>query len=181
MICTAQDALAYVQGLQGEWPHALASREITMRAFEGSDNRLIPMVNDPGLAEALLETGQVEEAGRTARDVLEINRKSKSPIPEARTLRVLGRIHAHLEEFDAAEKAYADAVKLCEEWDSQLIMGRILLDSASLQAAHESKQAAAATLQRSLEIFEAAGAKYWIDRARAALDQLTLQGVPRDG
>ncbi|TDI84811.1 MAG: hypothetical protein E2O74_04490 [Chloroflexi bacterium] len=181
MIGTAQDGLAYVQGLQGEWQQALTSREVTVKAHEGSDNRLIPMVNGPGLAEALLETGQVEEAAKTARDVLDLARESKSPIQEARTLRVLGRIHAHLEEFDAAEKAYADAVKFCEEWGGQLLAGRVMLDWSLLQAAQESKQRAAATLEASLKIFEAAGAKFWVDRARAAIDQLTLQEESRDG
>ena len=139
------------------------------------------MANGPGLAEALLETGRVDEAGELVQDVIQIDRESESPIPEARALRILGRIHAHRGDTELATKAFANAVKLCEEWDSQLLAGRILIDWASLQATHESKQTAAATLQRSLEIFEAAGAKYWIDRARAALDQLTLQGVPRDG
>ena len=181
MIGTAQDSLAYVQGLQGEWQQALTSRELTTKALEGSDNQLIPMANGPGLAEALLETGRVDEAGELVQDVIQIDRESESPIPEARALRILGRIHAHRGDTELATKAFANAVKLCEEWDSQLLAGRILIDWASLQATHESKQTAAATLQRSLEIFEAAGAKYWIDRARAALDQLTLQGVPRDG
>ncbi len=180
MICTAQDALAYLQGLQGEWQQALASREVTVKAFEGSDNRLIPMVNGPGLAEALLETGQDEEADKIAQDVLGIARESKSPVPEARALRALGRVHAHRDESDAAAQAYADAVKLCEEWGSQLLAGRILIDWASLQAAHESKRMAASTLKRTLEIFDAAGAKYWVDRARAALDGLALEGASQD-
>lgn len=177
MICVAHDALAYFQALQGDWEQALASRMVTMKAFEGSDNRLIPMVNGPGLAEALLETGRVEEAREVVHDVLEIARESKSPIQEARSLRVLGRIHAHLEEFDAAEKAYADAVKLCQKWGGQLFAGRVMVDWATLQAAQESKQRAAATLEASLKIFQTAGAKFWIDRARVLLNDLALDEV----
>lgn len=55
-----------------------------------------------------------------------------------------------------------------------------MFDWALLQAAQESKQRAAATLEASLKIFEASGAKFWVDRARVAIDQLTLQGVSRD-
>ncbi len=181
MICTAQDALAYLHGLQGEWQQALASRNVTVKAAEGSDNRIIPMLNAPGLAEALLEIGQVGEADEVVRDVLDIARESRSPIQEARTLRVRGRIHAHEDEVGLASKAFAEALRLCEEWNSQLLAGRILVDWASLQVAHESKQTAAATLERSLKIFEAAGAKYWVNRARAALDELAPEGVSQDG
>jgi len=180
MIATAQDALAYLHELGGEWQQALTIRGVTVEAALGSDNRLIPMINGPGLAEAFLETEQLDKAEELIQEVLQITGRDRYPAPAARALRVLGRIRARRGEAELASKSFAEALSLCEEWDSQLIMGRILLDSASLQAAGESKQAAA-TLQRSLEIFEAAGAKFWVDRAHAALDQLTLQGVPRDG
>ena len=114
MICVAQDALAYLHGLNGEWQQALESRQVTVEAARGSDNRLIPMINNPGLAEALLETGRADEAAR------------------------------HLEEG---------------------------------LATHESEQSAASTLKRSLEIFEAAGAKYWVDRTVAAIEELSGGGA----
>jgi tetratricopeptide (TPR) repeat protein len=173
MICVAQDALAYLHGLHGEWQQALESREVTVEAAEGSDNGLIPMINSPGLAEALLETGRADKATRRLDEGLAIARESNSPFPEARALRVLGRIHAHREEAESASKIFADAVKICEEWGSQLLMGRILLDWASLQAAQDSRQTAASTLKRSLDIFETAGAKYWVERTWASLVELS--------
>ena len=72
-------------------------------------------------------------------------------------------------------------MKLCQKWGGQLFAGRVMVDWATLQAAQESKQRAAATLDASLKIFQTAGAKFWVDRVRAAIDQLTLQGVSRDG
>ena len=177
MICVAQDALAYLHGLNGEWQQALESRQVTVEAARGSDNRLIPMINNPGLAEALLETGRADEAARHLEEGLAIAGESNSPFPEARALRVLGRIYAHQEEAELASKIFASALKICEEWGSQLLAGRILLDWASLQATHESEQSAASTLKRSLEIFEAAGAKYWVDRTVAAIEELSGGGA----
>ena len=52
-----------------------------------------------------------------------------------------------------------------------------MVDWATLQAAQESKQRAAATLEASLKIFQTAGAKFWIDRARVLLNDLALDEV----
>jgi serine/threonine protein kinase/tetratricopeptide (TPR) repeat protein len=180
MICIAQDSLAYLQSLQGDWEQALASRMVTMNAFEGSDNRLIPMDNGPGLAEALFETGQAEEAEKVLEDVLEIARESNSAIPEARALRVLGRVHAHNENVEPASNAFSDALNLCEEWDSQLLAGRILLDWASLETFHGLQEAAVGKLERALEIFETSGAKFWVNQTQAALDELANEGVAQN-
>jgi tetratricopeptide (TPR) repeat protein len=181
MIAVAQDALAYLHELRGEWQQAHAVRDVTVEAARGLDNRLVPMINDPGLAEALLAAGQDEKAEDLVREVLQITERAKYPIPAARGLRVLGRIYAFREELESASEVFAEALKLCEEWNSHLIAGRILLDWAGLEVAQGSREAAAGKLERSLDIFNAAGATYWVDRARMALDELAVEGASQDG
>jgi tetratricopeptide (TPR) repeat protein len=176
MIATAQDALAYLHELRGEWQQAHDVRGVTVEAAQESDNRLIPMINDPGLAEALLETEQFDEAEELVQEVLQTTGRDRYPVQAARALRVLGRIHANRSKAEAAAEAFAEALRLCDEWNSQLLAGRILLDWASLEAVHGSKEEATSKLERSLEIFESAGAKYWIDRAKAALAEQSADG-----
>jgi tetratricopeptide (TPR) repeat protein len=142
MIATAQDTLAYLHELRGEWQEAIAVRGVTIEAALGTDNRLIPMINDPGLAEGLLETEQIDRAEEIIQDVLQISGRDRYPIPAARALRVFGRIHAHREEFEPAAETYAEALRICEEWKSRLLAGRVLLDWAALEAAQGSGEAA---------------------------------------
>jgi serine/threonine protein kinase/tetratricopeptide (TPR) repeat protein len=180
MIATAQDALAYLPELQGDWQKARAIRGVTVEAALGTDNRLIPMVNGPGLAEALLEAKQVDEADELVQGVLQISERNRYPVVAARALRVLGRIHAHREEFEQAAETFAEALMICEKWNSRLLAGRILLDWAALEAAQGSTEAAEGKLERALEIFESSGAKFWVERTRAALDELALEEVSQD-
>ncbi|MFQ5931730.1 MAG: AAA family ATPase, partial [Nitrospiraceae bacterium] len=138
MISTAHDALGYLQRLRGKWQQALANRKITAEAAEGTDNRLFPMDHGPGTAESLLAAERIDEAIEVVEEVLQIARESDSPHPEAKALRVLGRIHAHMGEAELAAEAFADALQLSEEWNCPLLAGRILLDWASLESLHGS-------------------------------------------
>ena len=180
MIATAQDALAYVHELRGEWQDAQAVREVTIEAAVGTDNRLIPMVNGPGLAEALLEAKQVDDADELVQEVLQISERARYPVVAARAIRVMARIHAHRDETEKAAEAFAEALRLCEEWNSQMLAGRILLDWAALESAQGSTDPAASKLERALEIFESTGAKYWLDRTQAALDELAQEGASQE-
>jgi tetratricopeptide (TPR) repeat protein/predicted Ser/Thr protein kinase len=181
MISEAQGAAVYLQGLRGEWLPALENCKVTIEASEGTDNRLIPMINGPGLAEALLEAGQVEKAEEVLLEVLQIARESNSPIPQALLLRIQGRLFLNKVDEKSATEVFAEALRLCEESGGQLLSGRILLDWASLEAIHGSKEAAASKLEQAMEIFEAAEAKYWIRRTRMALDELASERVSPDG
>jgi tetratricopeptide (TPR) repeat protein len=178
MIATAQDALAYLHELNGEWQQALAVRGVAVEAARGSDNRLIPMITGPGLAEALLEAEQdAKKAEELVQEALQITERAKYPIPAARALRVLGRIYAFREELESASEAFAEALKLCEEWNTHLIAGRILLDWASLENSQGAQDAAASKLERAMNIFETAQAEYWVKRTREALSELTTESA----
>jgi len=177
MIATAQDALAYLHELSGEWQQALAVRNVAVEAARGSDNRLVPMITGPGLAEALLEDGQDDKAEQLVQEALQITERARYPIPAARALRVLGRIHAHRDETEQAAEAFAEALKLCEEWNTHLIAGRILLDWALLENSRGDMDSPASKLEQAMEIFETAKAEYWVKRTREALSELATESV----
>jgi len=180
MIATAQDTLAYIHELRGEWQEAMEVRGVTIEAAQGSDNRLIPMISDPGLAEGLLETEQIDRAEELVQEVLQISGRDKYSVVAARALRILGKIHAHRDEVEQSAEAFAEALRICEEWNSRILEGRVLLDWAEIESAQASKDAAASKLERALEIFESSGANFWVDRTQAALDELAAEGVSQD-
>ena len=177
MIATAQDALAYLHELNGEWEQALAVRKVAVDAARGSDNLLVLMITGPGLAEALLEAEQDDKAEQLVQEALQITERAKYPIPAARALRVQGRIHEYRGELESASEAFAEALKLCEEWNTHLIAGRILLDWASLQNSRGAQDSAASKLERAMEIFDTAKAEYWVKRTREALSELATESA----
>jgi len=178
MIATAQDALAYLHELSGEWQQALAVRNVAVEAARGSDNRLVPMITGPGQAEALLEAEQdANKAEELVQEALQITERTRYPIPAARALRVLGRIHAFRDELELASETYDEAVKLCEGWNSHLIAGRILLAWASLENSRGAKNTAASKLERAMEMFETANAEYWVERTRKSSSELATESA----
>jgi tetratricopeptide (TPR) repeat protein len=179
MTCEALDARANLRELEGDWRGALESRARTVEAAADSDNRLIPMINGPGLAEAYLESGQLERALEALEPALQIARESNSPIPEARALRVRARIHAGQGEWEQAVADFSRAVELCEQWKSRLLLAQILLDWGQLQAEHEGPQLARKSLERALEIFTESGAHFWAGRTQRALRGLDAEGAER--
>jgi tetratricopeptide (TPR) repeat protein len=176
MTCEALDAGANLREIEGDWQGALESRMLTVQAAADSDNRLIPMINGPGLAEAYLELGQLERASESLEIALQIARESDSPIPEARSLRVRARIHAAQGEWDQALADFGRAVELCERWKGRLLLAQVLLDWGRLQADHEGQEPAGTTLHRALDIFTDCGAEFWIQRTRAALAEIERRG-----
>jgi len=178
MTCEALDAQANLCELGEDWQAALDVRMRTVQAAAGTDNRLIPMINGPGLAEAYLELGQLERASESLQIALQIALESDSPIPEARALRVRGRIRAAQGNWDQAVADFSRAVELCERWKSRLLLAQVLLDWGRLQADHEGQELARTTLHRALDIFTDCGAEFWVQRIRAALAELERRGVP---
>jgi tetratricopeptide (TPR) repeat protein len=177
MICVAQEALANLHGLRGDWSAALECLLRTVASATETDNRLIPMINGPGLAEARLELGQLEQASESVAPALQIARDSNSPIPEARALRVRARIHAAQGGWEQAAVDFRRAAELCEQWKSRLLLAQVLLDWGRLQAEHEGQVPARATLDRALGLFAESGAEFWVERTRAALDEIEQDGI----
>jgi tetratricopeptide (TPR) repeat protein len=177
MICEALDAQAHLHGLQGDWSAALECQLRTLEAAAETDNRLIPMINGPGLAEAYLELGQLDQASESLTPALQIARESGSPIPEARALRVRGRINAAQGDWEQAGVDFRQAAELCEQWKSRLLLAQVLLDWGRLQADHEGQVPARATLDRALGLFTESGAEFWVQRTRAAVDKLEQDAI----
>jgi tetratricopeptide (TPR) repeat protein len=177
MICVAQEALANLHGLRGDWSAALECLLRTVASATETDNRLIPMINGPGLAEARLELGQLEQASESVAPALQIARDSNSPIPGARALRVRARIHAAQGGWEQAAVDFRRAAELCEQWKSRLLLAQVLLDWGRLQAEHEGQVPARATLDRALGLFAESGAEFWVERTRAALDEIEQDGI----
>jgi len=176
MISEGLGALAYQHALRHEWQAALECRRRIAEAAEGTDNRIIPMFNGPGLAEAQLEIGQLEQASESLSPALQTARESGSPIPEARVLRVRARIHAAQGDWTQAVADFGHAAELCERWKSRLLLAQVLLDWGQLQAEHEGPQPARKSLERALEIFGECGAEFWVQRTRAALAEIERGG-----
>jgi tetratricopeptide (TPR) repeat protein len=143
------------------------------------DNRLIPMVNGPGHAEALLEIGELEKAAQVASESLAIARESGSPIPEAQALRVIGRVETAKSDFESSQKTFGGTAKICEEWKSRILLGQILVDWGRLLAMRGDADPARTTLERALETFQAYGAVFWVDRTRVLLEE-TASGRVRE-
>jgi len=177
MICEAQDALANIHALGSDWPAALECRLRTVDAGADTDNRLMPMINGPGLAEAYLELGQLEQASESLEPALRIARESGSPIPEAQALQVRARIHASQGDWEQAVADFRQAAGLCEQWKSRLLLAQVLLDWGQLQAVHEGEEPARATLERALATFAECGAEFWVRRTRAASDKIEQAGI----
>jgi tetratricopeptide (TPR) repeat protein len=179
MICEGLGALAYQHAQRREWKATLECRRRIAEAAEGTDNRLIPMLNGPGLAEAHLELGQLEQASKSLATALQTARESGSPIPEARALRVRARIQAAQGDWAQAVADFGRAAELCQQWQSRLLLAQVLLDWGQLQAGHEGPQPARKSLERALEIFAECGAHFWVGRTRDAIRQLAVQGADR--
>lgn len=175
MIVEAQAALSYIRGLQGDWKRALAAAEAGMKGAEGTDNRLIPMVGGPLLAEALLEVGRLDESEQLLQQVLAIARESKSSIAEIKSLRVLGRLLGHRGEVEPARDAFTRALDLCDEWKSTVMAGRVLLDWASLEADSGDQVEAMQKLEQAQQVLGSTDAGYWTNRMQARLDELSSE------
>jgi tetratricopeptide (TPR) repeat protein len=175
MTCQALDAQAYLCGLRGDWAAALQARQRVVEAAADTDNRLIPMANGPELAEAYFELGQPDHAGQPLESALRIARESDSAIPEARALRVRGRIRAAQGDWGGAQADFGRGVELCEQWKDRLLLARTLLDWGQLQAQRESGEAARKTLARALGIFSECGAQPWVKRTKRALQGLAAE------
>ena len=177
IICEGLGALAYQHALHHEWQATLECRLRIVEAAAGTDNRLIPMINGPGLAEAYLELGQLAQASESVTPALQIAKESGSPIPEARALQVRARIHAARGNWEQAVADSRQAAGLCEQWKSRLLLAQVLLDWGQLQAVHEGEEPARTTLERALATFAECGAEFWVQQTRAALDELEQDGI----
>jgi tetratricopeptide (TPR) repeat protein len=174
--CMAFDAQAYLCWLRGDWAAALEARQRIATAAADTDNRLIPMVNDPALAEVYLELGQPERALETLRLALQIAGESDSPIPQARALHARARIRFALGEADRGTADFRRAVEICERWKSRLLQAQVLLNWGRLQIEGEPPPAGRRTLQGALDLFAQCGAQHWVGQTRAALQEEAQRG-----
>lgn len=173
MIAEAHAARSYLEGLQGQWQSALGSAEVGMKRSENSDNRLIPMVVGPHLAEALIEAGRLAEVEDLLARVLTIARESNSVIVEAEALRVQGRLSARRGQVDRAKEHYTLALEACEQSHSMITAARILIDRAELHRLQGEREESRTSAQRALKMLDGSGAGFWIERAERALAEIT--------
>ena len=125
----------------------------------------------PDLAEALIATGQLEEAGTI---VAEMAHDARSPLAVAITARCRGALAAARGEPAAALAGLTEALRLLGQVSQQpLQRARTLLVLGVVQRRLKQRAAARATVTEAIGIFDGIGAPLWAARARAELARIS--------
>ena len=157
-----------------------AAYEMLMPAVERYRSLGAPVIGQTfDAAEALAGLGRVEEGRALLASCDEAPGLMRLPWARSAAAHARGLLDAAEGNLASAELALEEAVELGEAWGSPLPLGRSLLALGSVQRRARKKQAARATLARSLEIFEQLGAPLWAERARRELGRIGGRSVPR--
>lgn len=179
---------AGIASLWATW--ALAILSLSIRDPAAADAALAPLtalVEREGVAEpvramfladaveALIGLGQLDRAGRLTAMLGQAARRLQRGWALAQAERCRALLLAARGDLAAASKAASTAIRQAERLEMPLELARTLLVAGEIERRNRRKRAARDLFERSLAIFEAAGARLWARRAGAALDR----AVPR--
>jgi DNA-binding CsgD family transcriptional regulator len=83
-------------------------------------------------------------------------------------------------DIEAASRASAEALALCEGLELRIEVARTLLVAGQLERRRKAKRSAADHLGEAVALFEPMGARLWAERARAELRRVGLRPSARD-
>lgn len=139
-------------------------------------------VREPGVMrfaadhiEALIGTGDLEEAGRRLEELDGHAEAGDRPWAAATAARCRGVLKAASGELEEASLSVERALKEHERLPMPLELGRTLLLQGEIRRRMRQKALAKDVLERSLAIFEKLGAELWAERARGALRRVGLR------
>ncbi len=127
--------------------------------------------------EALIALGQLGRAERLTAMLEETGTRLERQWTLVQANRSRALLLAARGELDAASLAASQAVALCADLEPGLEVARSLLVAGSVERRRRRKRAASDMLQRSLEIFEQAGARLWAEKAQRELDRVGIHRV----
>src|SRR5438874_1063993 len=123
----------------------------------------------PDAIEALVDLGELEEAGRYLESYETLAQRSSSVWALATAARCRGLLAAANGDFDAAFDAFDRALAQHDRMPGRFERGRTLLSYGTARRRARERGAARRALEAALEIFEEQGAELW---ARRAADEL---------
>ncbi len=160
-------ARAYFYTQRQEWKHALEDFDALAELIGHTDNRFVPLKTDAYHAQALLGAGQSEMAQRLADAHMTEAKAKHAKHAEGVGQRVRGQILAAQGETDAAQQAFAEAIRILNALGSQLELARAYCACAAFLYATHDLAAARRQAKRARRLFEAMGARRDLARATA--------------
>jgi class 3 adenylate cyclase/tetratricopeptide (TPR) repeat protein len=165
-----RNALAYVYTQRESWE--LAAEQFA-RILEGTDSRLMSLVNGALAAYVAWQQGRTEEATNTIEATLELARTANSPHYEAIALRIQGEMLIEQGRWSEALRTLDDAVGILDRLGSRLELGRGLYARGITLKGQGNVVAARADVERAREIFVETAARRDLDRATKCLQGMS--------
>jgi class 3 adenylate cyclase/tetratricopeptide (TPR) repeat protein len=166
---------AYVHLQREDWLPALKYLEQYAAIASEMDNRFVPTVAGPYMAEILLGCGRLDAAAEAIDAAVRFAREGGARHWEGVSRRVQGQILGRLGRRDDARRALDDAVAQLEGLGSRLELGRALYRRGELCRSAGDRNHARDDLVRGRELLTAVGAPRDVQRAERLLTTLDLR------
>jgi tetratricopeptide (TPR) repeat protein len=124
---TSRNARAYIALLAGDHETVLKHTREADKLLEGSDEEVYPIWLGPITCQALIATGQLDEAEQRLATTLESTRRFDMPHWEGLALKARGQLHLARGDEEAARKDLDKAIEIFEKLESRLELGRALV------------------------------------------------------
>jgi DNA-binding CsgD family transcriptional regulator len=129
----------------------------------------------PDLVEALLASGDLDEAEEAVRALEARSVAIPRPWTAAVSVRCRGQLWAARGELDQAADSLARALARHGDLEMPYELGRTLLAQGQVLRRRSERRAARTALERAIEVFEGAGSIVWADRAREELKRVPVR------
>ncbi len=176
----ARRSLAYLYLQQREWEHALELYRQCQDLITPTENRWEPLMFGSSLAEALCNTGRLDQAAIAISDNLRLARDAQSRHWEGIALRVQGQIFTAQQDCEGAKSAFDAATALFEELGSRVELGRALYHRGSMWHQCGNATAAREDLARAQEVFKEIAAPRDLRRAGETLGLLRYSSTTQE-
>jgi ATP/maltotriose-dependent transcriptional regulator MalT len=143
------------------------------------DPSIVPVL--PNAVEALIATGEHEEARRQLAHLQERAHALDSPWALSQAARCRGLLAAAEGEPETALEQFEEALTVHERLPVPFERARTLLALGSVQRRANQKRAARETLEQAVATFEELGVPLWVEKARVELGRIGGRAVPRRG
>ncbi len=163
----AHRALAVVHMQEEDWAAAEAAFARESAIFAGTDNGLGKFLSWWAVAETKLGLGKLEEAKTVVAEALAIVTEAESDFYIGVTRRVEGKIAMAEERWEDAARSLDLAVACTEKMEARLELARALMERSRLRFLVGDRDTALADRERAMSLFEQAGARLGLERARA--------------